>query len=81
MLRWVIFIIIYSLFTFYGLQAIKTITKATWLQYLFIGIAILIAGNFVYQFTIATEGRVLSPAKSYAFGFLLAFELSCWLLL
>lgn len=73
MLRWVIFIIIYSLFTFYGFQAIKTITKATWLQYLFIGLAILIAGNFVYQFTVASEGRVLSPAKSYAFGFLLAF--------
>ena len=73
MLRWIIFIIIYSLFTFYGFQAIKTITKSTWLQYLFIGLAILIVGNFVYQFTAATEGRVLSPAKSYAFGFLLAF--------
>ncbi|MBO6607810.1 metallophosphoesterase [Psychroserpens sp.] len=73
MLRWVIFIIIYSLFTFYGFQAIKTITKATWLQFLFIGLAILIAGNFIYQFSVGTEGRVLSPAKSYAFGFLLAF--------
>ena len=31
------------------------------------------AGNFIVQFTIYSEGRVLNPAKSYAFGFLLAF--------
>ncbi len=73
MLRWVIFIVIYSLVTFYGFQAIKTITKATWVHLVFIGLALLIAGNFVYQFTVDTEGRVLSPSKSYAFGFLLAF--------
>ncbi|SDR67719.1 hypothetical protein SAMN04515667_0232 [Formosa sp. Hel1_31_208] len=73
MLRWVIFIFIYSLLTFYGFQAIKTVTKFTWLQFLFIAIAVLIAGNFIYQFSIGSEGRVLSPTKSYAFGFLLAF--------
>jgi len=73
MLRWVIFIFIYSLLTFYGFQAIKTVTKATWLQFLFITLAVLIAGNFIYQFSIGSEGRVLSPAKSYAFGILLAF--------
>ena len=33
----------------------------------------MVAGNFIYQFSIGAEGRVLSPAKSYAFGFLLAF--------
>ncbi len=73
MVRWIIFILIYSLFTFYGFQAVKTVTKTTWIHYLFIAIALIIASNFIYQFSIGSEGRVLNPAKSYAFGFLLAF--------
>ncbi|WP_435412856.1 metallophosphoesterase [Psychroserpens mesophilus] len=73
MVRWIIFILIYSLFTVYGFQAIKTVTKISWLQYLFIVVAIIVAGNFIYQFSIGSEGRVLNPAKSYAFGILLAF--------
>jgi hypothetical protein len=42
-------------------------------------IAILVVGNFIYQFTLGeTPGRVLSRPKSYAFGFLITlmvFEL------
>jgi len=72
MVRWIIFILIYSIFSIYGYQAIKTVTKATWLHYLFIAVAVVIAGNFIYHIT-SGEGRVLTPAKSYAFGFLLAF--------
>ena len=73
MSRWIIFIIIYSLFLIYGFQAIKTVSKGAWIQYLFLGVAIIVAGNFIYRFSIGSEGRVLNPAKSYAFGFLLAF--------
>lgn len=73
MLRWIIFILIYSLLTVYGFQAIKTVTKLNWIHYLFIAIAIIVAGNFIYQFSIGSEGRVLNPSKSYAFGILLAF--------
>lgn len=73
MTRWIIFIIIYVLLSIYGFQAIKTITKQSWIQYIFIGVALVVIGNFIYQFTSGGEGRVLSPLKSYAFGFLLAF--------
>ena len=73
MIRWVIFIVIYALFAIYGFQAIKTVAKHSWLHYIFIAVALLILGNFIYQFTTSAEGRVLSPIKSYAFGFLLAF--------
>ena len=73
MVRWIIFVLIYSIFSIYGYQAIKTVTKASWLHYLFIIVAIVVAGNFIYQFSIGSEGRVLNPPKSYAFGFLLAF--------
>lgn len=73
MLRWVVFILIYSLFSAYGFQAIKTVTRLSWVHYLFIVVAVLVAGNFIYQFSLGSEGRVLNPAKSYAFGLLLAF--------
>lgn len=73
MTRWIIFIIIYVLFTIYGFQAIKTVTKQSWVHYVFIALALIVLGNFIFQFTTSAEGRVLSPIKSYAFGFLLAF--------
>ena len=73
MTRWIIFTVIYVLLTIYGFQAIKTVTKYSWIHILYVAIAIIVALNFIYQFTGATEGRVLSPIKSYAFGFLLSF--------
>ncbi|MDO1502405.1 metallophosphoesterase [Winogradskyella maritima] len=73
MTRWIIFGIIYIFFTIYGFQAVKTATKQQWIYYLYVAVALLVIGNFIYQFAITSEGRVLNPTKSYAFGFLLAF--------
>lgn len=79
MLRWIIFIAIYLALGLYALQALKTVTRYPWVHYLFIAIALLVLGNFIYQFTLGEEeGRVLSKPKSYAFGLLLtvmAFQL------
>ncbi len=72
MLRWIVFIIIYIALGLYTLQALKTVTRYPWVYYLFITIAILVLGNFIYQFTLGeAQGRVLSRPKSYAFGLLL----------
>ena len=73
MTRWIIFILIYLLLVIYGYQAVRTVTKQSAWYYLYFGIALLVLGNFIFQFTSVSEGRVLSPAKSYAFGFLLSF--------
>lgn len=72
-MRWIIFSVIYILLVFYGFQAVKTVTKNVWMHWVFIVIALIIIGNFIIQFSIATDGRVLTPLKSYAFGLLLAF--------
>lgn len=72
-MRWIIFSIIYILLVFYGFQAVKTATKNAWMHWIFIAIALIVIGNFIIQFSVATDGRVLTPLKSYAFGFLLAF--------
>lgn len=72
MLRWIIFIAFYLVLGFYALQAIKTASRFPWVYYLFITFSLLVLGNFIFQFSIGEEeGRVLSRAKSYAFGFLL----------
>jgi hypothetical protein len=73
MLRWIIFAFVYIFLVVYGYQAIKTLSKNKWLYVAFIGLALLVVGNFVFQFTIASDSRVLSQPKSEAFGFLLAF--------
>lgn len=72
MLRWIIFIAIYSALCFYALQALRTVTRFPWVYFTYIGIVLVVLLNFVYQFTWGEDaGRVLSRPKSYAFGFLL----------
>ncbi len=74
-MRWLLFTIFFILITLYGFQAIRTITKNIWIHYAFIATAVIIAGNLIIQFGFGAGGRVLSPSKSYAFGFILAFML------
>lgn len=72
MLRWIVFVIVYLILGLYTLQALRTITRYPWVYYAFMAIAILVLGNFIYQFTLGeTPGRVLNRSKSYAFGFLI----------
>ena len=73
MIRWILFVILFMVLTIYGFQAVKTITKQSWVYYVFFGVSIIVVGNFIFQFVSSSEGRVLSPIKSYAFGFLLAY--------
>ena len=72
MLRWIFFVVLYLIMGFYALQGIRTATRQPWVHYCFIFVSLLVIGNFIYQFSIADSGRVLSRPKSYAFGFLLA---------
>ncbi|WP_299109204.1 metallophosphoesterase [uncultured Winogradskyella sp.] len=73
MIRWILFAISFIILTLYGFQAIKTVTKQPWVYYLFFAVALVVVGNFIIQFTLGNEGRVLTVHKSYAFGFLLSF--------
>jgi len=73
MLRWILFVIVYLAMGLYTLQALRSATRFPWLYYLYTVIALLILGNFIYQFTVGDDtGRVLNRPKSYAFGFLIA---------
>lgn len=73
MFRWIIFVIIYVIFSIYTLQALKTASRFPWIYYIFIGISLIVLSNFIFQFTWGDDtGRVLNRPKSYAFGFLIA---------
>ncbi len=72
MLRWAIFILLYLMLGFYALQALKTATRFPWVYYAFMALSLVVLGNFIFQFSIGDDQtRVLTRAKSYAFGFLL----------
>ncbi|MGF1556140.1 metallophosphoesterase [Paucihalobacter sp.] len=73
MIRWVIFFTIYGVFSFYAFQAVKTSTKFGWIHWVFVIVSIIVFSNFVYQFTIGSESRVLTQGKSFALGFLITF--------
>ncbi|MGB5647677.1 metallophosphoesterase [Muriicola sp.] len=73
MIRWIVFVAIYVILGFYSLQAIKTASRFPWVYYAFMALALLVLGNFVYQFTFGdNDGSVLNRPKSYAFGFLIS---------
>ena len=71
MTRWLIFILIYAVIDIYAFQAVRTLTKNNWIFFIHFLISALVVGNFIYQFTQPGVGRVLTPEKSYAFGFLM----------
>ncbi|SHI88614.1 hypothetical protein SAMN04488096_105244 [Mesonia phycicola] len=71
-MRWAIFIVIYILFDIYAFQALKTVTKSSWVHYIYLLLSLLVLGNFLFQFLQTDQSRVLTVSKSYAAGFLLA---------
>ena len=73
MVRWIIFFLIYAFFSFYAYQAVKTATRFGWVHIFFIIVSVLVFSNFVYQFTVGSESRVLTQGKSFALGFLITF--------
>jgi predicted MPP superfamily phosphohydrolase len=73
MVRWIVFFLIYGFFSFYAFQAVKTTTKFGWVHFVFIAVSVVVFSNFVYQFTLGSESRELTQAKSFALGFLITF--------
>ena len=73
-MRWIIFAAIYMGLGFYAFQSVKIITKNTWIHLVFILSSLVVLGNFIFQFGVIKQAaRFMSPARSYAFGFLMAY--------
>ncbi|PKA83213.1 hypothetical protein ATE92_1362 [Ulvibacter sp. MAR_2010_11] len=72
MLRWIIFIVVYILIDLYAFQALKTVTKNPWIQWLYAIISVGILLLFIYQLTQGSSTRTMTPGRMYVFGFFLA---------
>ncbi len=75
-MRWIILVIIYLVIDIYAYQALRSITRNNWMLILYILISVAVLGNFFYQWMQPSAGSVLSGARGYAFGILLAVLLA-----
>ena len=71
-MRWIILIGIYILIDIYAFQALKTITSNKLWHYSYLLLSLAVIANLIIQNLIPQEGSVVSGARSYAFGLLLA---------
>lgn len=75
-MRWFIFVLFYLIIDIYAFQALRSFTRSNWVIIIYILISVAVVGNFLYQWMQPSEGSVLSGARGYAFGFLLAVMLA-----
>ena len=66
--RWFVFFLIIIGFNWYSSLAIKTVTKSTWINYIYCIVNLLIVANFIFQININRENGIISPVFSYSFG-------------
>ncbi|WP_029038264.1 metallophosphoesterase [Salinimicrobium xinjiangense] len=71
-MRWIIFLIIYIVLDIYAYQAFKTITRHSWIYFIYLFLSLGVLAYLLYQFNIP-EKQGLTGARSYAIGFFLAF--------
>jgi predicted MPP superfamily phosphohydrolase len=70
-LRWLIFISIYTLIDIYAFQAIKTLTRNPWVAIGYILASIIVLGVLIYQLSFSGSARLMMGGKMYIFGFFL----------
>ncbi len=71
-LRWAIFIAIYIAIDIYAFQAVRTVTKATWIHASYVIASVVILFAFIYQITYMGDSRIMSPGRMITFGLFLA---------
>ncbi len=71
-MRWIIFVIIYIVLDIYAYQAFKTVTRHSWIYYIYLALSLGVLAYLLYQFNVP-EKQGLTGARSYAIGFFLAF--------
>lgn len=71
-MRWIIFVVIYIVLDIYAYQAFRTITRHSWIYYIYLFFSLLALVNLLYQFN-GSGNEGWSGARSYSIGFFLAF--------
>lgn len=71
MIRWIIFILIFGIIDFYAFQAVKTITKLSWVYVCYILISVFVIGNLIYQISIVDRNVGINVSMNLAIGLFL----------
>lgn len=69
MIRWIIFLFIFGAIDFYAFQALRTVTKNTWIQIAYWILSLAVIGNFVFHYYGFSRSDGFSHSHSYAFAF------------
>lgn len=70
MLRWIIIILLCFFVSFYGFQAIKTITKNFWIHFVYWLITVLVFANFMLRYVNFVRGESFTHGHAYAIAIL-----------
>ncbi|SOC79740.1 hypothetical protein SAMN06296241_1273 [Salinimicrobium sediminis] len=71
-MRWIFFVVIYIILDIYAYQAFKTVTRHSWIYWIYLALSLGVLGYLLYQFNVPDK-QGLTGARSYAIGFFLAF--------
>lgn len=72
MIRWIIFLTIFSVLDLYAFQAFKTVTKNNWILVAYWVLTLLVVGNFVAHYYGFNRRDGFSHSHGYAFAFFIA---------
>jgi predicted MPP superfamily phosphohydrolase len=72
-MRWIIFVVIYVVLDIYAYQAFKTVTRHTWIYYIYLLLSLGALAFLLYQFNVESGDRSWAGPRGYAVGVFLAF--------
>jgi len=71
-MRWLLFFVIYIAIDIYAYQAIKTLTKSSYIAWIYGLISMTVLGLLVYQIAQMGSQRFHDPSRMYVFGFFIS---------
>ena len=71
-MRWIFFVVIYIILDIYAYQAFKTVTRHSWIYFIYLALSLGVLAYLLYQFNVPDK-QGLTGARSYAIGFFLVF--------
>lgn len=72
-MRWIILLVIYFIVDLYGYQAVRSLSKNTWIAVAYFVISVIVVANLIYQFNQPVNSGTFSGGRGYAIGIFLAF--------
>lgn len=70
-MRWFLVILVYLILDFYAFQAVRTLIRNPWVNFLYIAVTLLALAGIFYEVTLAGTPKSMSPPRNYIFGFFL----------